>query len=163
MHCFRANTWYRTGESTSRVRVCESRANTVFNQSAGGFICIICIISVQLPHLLAGIAYRLRYGKSGNKKRATCFARLLQNELNSDFACFTTHIKPVLHQISLLTGLKVGGKTCNIAIQLVLQQCCKSLTPAPAPAPAPAPTPTPRFTDTQFKLFFVSYCNSWHF
>ena len=33
--------------------------------------------------------------------------------------------KPVLHQIRLLTGLNVGGKTCNIAFQLVLQQCCK--------------------------------------
>ena len=33
----------------------------------------------------------------GNKKRATCFATLLQNELNSDFAPFTTHEKkPVL-------------------------------------------------------------------
>ena len=41
-------------------------------------------------------------GKTGNKKRATCFATLLQNELNSDVARFTTHIKPVLQQIRLL-------------------------------------------------------------
>ena len=60
-----------------------------------------------------------RYGKPGNKKGATCFATLLQNELNSDVARFTTHIKPVLQQIRLLTGLNVGGKTCNIAFQLV--------------------------------------------
>ena len=33
---------------------------------------------------------------------------------------FTTAIKPVLRQIRLLTGLNVGGKTRNIAIQLVL-------------------------------------------
>ena len=33
--------------------------------------------------------------------------------------------KPVLQQIRLLTGLNVGGKTRNNAIQLVLQQCCK--------------------------------------
>ena len=33
----------------------------------------------------------LRYGKTGNKKCATCFATLLQNELNSDIARFTTH------------------------------------------------------------------------
>ena len=39
---------------------------------------------------------------------------------------FTTHIKPVSQQISLLTGLNVGGKTLNIGIQLVLQQCCKT-------------------------------------
>ena len=71
----------------------------------------------------------LRFGKTGNKKRATCFATLLQNELNSDVARFTTHIKPVLQQIRLLTGLSRGGKTPNIAIQLVLQQCCKTSCP----------------------------------
>ena len=59
----------------------------------------------------------------GNKKHATCFATLLQNELPSDVARLTTLIKPVLHQIRLLTGLNVGGKTCDIAFQLVLQQC----------------------------------------
>ena len=41
-------------------------------------------------------------------------------------ARFTSHIKPVLQQIRLLTGLDMGGKTCNIAIQIVLQQCCKT-------------------------------------
>ena len=40
----------------------------------------------------------LRYGKTGNKKHSTCFVLLLQNKL---------HIKPVLHQIKLLTVLKV--------------------------------------------------------
>ena len=34
----------------------------------------------------------LWYGKTGNNKRATCFATLLQNELNSDVAPFTTHV-----------------------------------------------------------------------
>ena len=52
----------------------------------------------------------------GNKKRATCFATLLQNELNNKVARFTTHIKPVLQQIRLLTALNMGGKTRNIAI-----------------------------------------------
>ena len=66
-----------------------------------------------------------RCGKTGNKKPATCFATLLQNELNSDVARFTTHIKPVLQQIRLLTGLNMGGKTRNIAIQLVLSQLRK--------------------------------------
>ena len=68
----------------------------------------------------------LRYGKTGNKKRATGLATLPQNELNSDVARFTTHTKPVLQQIRLLTGLNMSGKTRNIAIQLVLQQCCKT-------------------------------------
>ena len=60
----------------------------------------------------------------GNKKCATCFATSLQNKLKSDVLRFTTHIKPVWQQIRLLTGLNEGGKTRNIAIQLVLQQCC---------------------------------------
>jgi len=43
--------------------------------------------------------------KNGQQKTATCFATLLQNELNSDVAHFTTHIKPFLQQIRLLKGL----------------------------------------------------------
>ena len=34
-----------------------------------------------------------------------------QNELNNDVARYTTHIKPALQQIKLLTGLNIGGKT----------------------------------------------------
>ena len=52
----------------------------------------------------------------------TCLATFLQNELNSDVARYTTHIKPVLQQIRLLTGLNVAGKTRTIAFELVLQQ-----------------------------------------
>ena len=48
-------------------------------------------------------------------KRATYLATLLYNKLNSDIARFATHIKPVLQQIRLLTGLNVGGKLSNIA------------------------------------------------
>ena len=62
----------------------------------------------------------------GKEKCTSCLASLLQNELNSNVAHFTTHIKPVWQQIRLLTGLNMGGKTCNIAIQLVVQQCCKT-------------------------------------
>ena len=62
----------------------------------------------------------------GKKKLLTCLATLLQNELTSRVGRFPTHIKPVLQQIRLLTGLNMGGKTRNIAIQLVLQQCCKT-------------------------------------
>ena len=67
-----------------------------------------------------------RYGKTGNKNHASCLATLLQNEFNSDVARFTSHIKPVLHQIRLLTVFNVSDKTCNIAFQLILQQCCKT-------------------------------------
>ena len=48
------------------------------------------------------------------KINATCYATTLQNELNSDVSCFTTHIKPVLRQIRLLTGLLLT--TCSAAI-----------------------------------------------
>ena len=51
---------------------------------------------------------------------------MLQNELNSNGARFTTHNKPVLQQIRLLKYLNVDGKTRNIAFQLVLQQCCRT-------------------------------------
>ena len=68
----------------------------------------------------------LRYGKSGNKNRATCFATLLQNELKSDVARFTTHEKNPCDLICCKTGSNEGGKTRNIAIQLVWQQCCKT-------------------------------------
>ena len=54
--------------------------------------------------------------KHGNKKRAF-FATLVQNELNSDVVHFTT-----LQQIRL----NVGGKTLNIANELVLHQCWKT-------------------------------------
>ena len=54
----------------------------------------------------------LRYDKTGNKKRATCFATLL-NELNGDVARFTTHEKKKTPSklICCKTGSKVGGKT----------------------------------------------------
>ena len=51
--------------------------------------------------------------KNGQHIRATCLATLLQNKLNSDLARFTTHVKPVLQQNSLLTGFNTGGKTRN--------------------------------------------------
>ena len=74
------------------------------------------------------LPYRPHLGerKNGQQKHATCLTTLLQDELNCAVARFTTHIKPVLPQIRLLEGLKMGGKTHNIAFQLVLQQCCKT-------------------------------------
>ena len=76
--------------------------------------------------LLRPVKVRKNGKKKKKKKPATCFAKLLQNELNSDVARFITHIKPFLQQIRLLTGLNMDGKTCHIAIQLVLLQCCKT-------------------------------------
>ena len=68
----------------------------------------------------------LKVRKNGQQKSATCLATLLHSELNSNVARFITNIKPLLQQIRLLTDLSVGGKTRNVAIQLVLQQCCKT-------------------------------------
>jgi len=60
-----------------------------------------------------------------NKIHATCLATLLQNELNSDRCCAFYH-SHCSKSGSVLTGLSVGGKTRNNAIQLVLEQCCKT-------------------------------------
>ena len=46
--------------------------------------------------------HNLKYSKNGQKIHI-CLATSLQNELNSDVVRFTTHIKPVLQQIRLLT------------------------------------------------------------
>ena len=59
-----------------------------------------------------------------HKKHVSCLATLLQNELNSDVARFTTQIKPVLQQIRLLTGF---GKKLNIVLQLILQDIVKQV------------------------------------
>ena len=65
----------------------------------------------------------LKIQLNGQQKRATCFVTLLQNELESDVARFTTHVQTCLatNQVSFK-----GGKTGNIAFQLVLQQCGKT-------------------------------------
>ena len=50
------------------------------------------------------------------QKRATCFAKLLQNKLKNDVAGFITHIKPVLQQIWLLPSDqwdKITRESCN--------------------------------------------------
>ena len=69
----------------------------------------------------------LRNGKTGNKKRAICFATWLQNELNSDVARFTTHENKPCNLISCKTGSNIGHMPGhNVAIQLSLQQSCKT-------------------------------------
>ena len=51
--------------------------------------------------------------------------QLLQNELNSDIARFTNHVRTCL-KTKKVSGFFFGdGKTKNIAIQLVLPQFCK--------------------------------------
>ena len=54
------------------------------------------------------------FGKTGNKKRATCFAPLLQNKWKRQVARFTTHVQPDLLQ----DRFDLGGKTRKVAIQL---------------------------------------------
>ena len=108
----------------------------------------------------------LSYSNACNKKRATCFATLLQNELYkgypeyqaflrgqgrgdfrspffasifplfprndwysgyiSDVERFTADVRTCLTTIRLQGFFFFCGKTSNIAIQLVLQQCCKT-------------------------------------
>ena len=57
-------------------------------------------LSFSLPLIFTLLAANISHFLT-TKKRATFFATLLQNELNSDVARFTTHIKPVLKQIRL--------------------------------------------------------------
>ena len=80
-------------------------------QGGGGKLCVFPVTNNER-------AKTLKYGKTGNKRRTTCFATLLQNVLNGDVVRFTTHIKRL--------NLNGSGKTRNIAIQLVFQQCCKT-------------------------------------
>ena len=81
----------------------------------------LCHAKNEAPEEEADVRARNFKGSENwaTKKHLTCHATLLQNELYSNVARFTTNMKPVLQQIRLLTGLNVGGKTRNIAIQLV--------------------------------------------
>ena len=60
--------------------------------------------------------------------RATCFATLLQKELNIDVARIATHVRTCIStsKVTRFVFLGRGGKTRNIAIQLVLQRSCKT-------------------------------------
>ena len=86
-------------------------------------------LSFSLPLIFTLLAANISHFLT-TQKRATFFATLLQNELNSDVARFTTHIKPVLQQIRLLTGFNVSHKTRNIVNFAALWQnklrvfCC---------------------------------------
>ena len=78
------------------------------------------LITYYFNYVLIGY---LRYGKTGNKKCAICFATWLQNELNESF--YHPQNKSC-NLISCKTGSNVGGKMLNIAIQIGLKQCCKT-------------------------------------
>ena len=87
-----------------------------------------------------------RYGKTGNKKHSTCFAPLLQNEL---------HIKPVLHQIKLLTGLKVAGKMCKISLELFCSNGAKKVACFLSPVfPYFSVQPVPSASTTKSAVFY---------
>ena len=64
--------------------------------------------------------------KRAAKKRATCFKILLQNELNSDNARFTTQVRTCLAATKIARFHFADGKTRNVAIQLVLKQSRKT-------------------------------------
>ena len=78
---------------------------------------------------LKGPCATLSCSKTVNKKSATRFARFLQNELITDVARFTTHVRTGLATIQVARFVFLGGKTrsASIAIQLVFQQCSKKV------------------------------------
>ena len=67
----------------------------------------ICVQFVFSVHVLC-----FRYDKKGKQKHATCCETLLQNELKSDVARFTTHV-----QTCLATNQDVAG--CENLLQKV--------------------------------------------
>ena len=74
---------------------------------------------------LTYVAFK-RYEKTGNKKHTTCVATLLQNEMKSDVARFTTHVRTCQQPDLVQDRSDEGGKKRNVVFQLVLQQCCKA-------------------------------------
>ena len=60
------------------------------------------------------------------QKTSSFFATLLQNESYSAVARFTTHVRTCLATNQVARFVLMGGKTRNIAIQFVWQQCCKT-------------------------------------
>ena len=69
----------------------NSRIKTVKEQSEKLIIKRVLIAFSKQFCLVSRETRVLSYGKTGNEKRATCFATLLQNKLNSHVERFTTH------------------------------------------------------------------------
>ena len=66
--------------------------------------------------------------KTDNKKPVFSFETLLQNELNGDVARFITHLRTCLAcNKSGCKDFYVGGKTRNIAIELVWSKVAKQV------------------------------------
>ena len=79
------------------------------------------------PGQLSGSLITNATVKRATKKRATCFATLLQNELNNDVAGFTTDFRTCLptNEVSRFFFTWVR-KRATWLFKLVLQQCCKT-------------------------------------
>ena len=74
--------------------------------------------------LFPGLVYRRLLRR---QKRSTCFATLQQNEVNSDVARFTTHVRTCLATNKVARFLLLGGKRRNIAIQFVWSKVAKQV------------------------------------
>ena len=97
-----------------------SRTSTLFPLQRSAFPFLNCN---QVSNLFKEFSGKLT---SYTQKRATCFATLWQNELKSGVARFTTHVQTCLQPDLVQDRFLMGGKTCNITIQLVLEQCCNT-------------------------------------
>jgi len=64
--------------------------------------------------------------KKVNFGRTVKLAKFLQNKFNSDIARFATHVRTCLATVQGAWYSFVGGETSSIAIQIFLQQCCKT-------------------------------------
>ena len=53
----------------------------------------------------------LKVRKNGQQKTYNLFCNIAAKRVDSDVARYKAHVKPVLQQIRLLTGLNMGGKT----------------------------------------------------
>ena len=83
---------------------CKIKKNQcrIFYSKDLGQVCFHMFVKVSMrPGIDLSSVEKLRHGKTGNKKQATCLATLLQKELNSDVARFTTHIIPLVPETFL--------------------------------------------------------------
>ena len=93
----------------------------------------ICAFRYSVVFRLHVSTSTLRDEKTGNKKRATCFATLLQNELNSDDAGLQPMFKPVNNLICCKTDLmwviKRATSLFNLFCSNVAKQVARFLLP----------------------------------
>ena len=104
----------------------NSRIKTVKEQSEKLIIKRVLIAFSKQFCLVSRETRVLSYGKTGNEKRATCFATLLQNKLDSHVERFTTHesnlscnkIWVLEHATSLLNSF------CTNVAKQAARLCC---------------------------------------